>query len=73
MGSKKLALVFQLVGIGWFIAVCLIGGAFLGSWIANFFTFSNADGVFIVLGTLLGLLCAGVGVVKLVKLILKTD
>ena len=73
MGSKKLALVFQRVGIGWFIAVWLIGGACLGSWIANFFTFPNADGFFIVLGTLLGLLCAGVGVVKLVNLILKTD
>jgi len=73
LGSKKLALAFQLVGIGWYIAVCLIGGAFLGTWIANFFTFSKADVFFVILGTLLGLLSAGVGVVKLVNLISKTD
>lgn len=73
MGSKKLALAFQLVGIGWYIAVCLIGGAFLGTWIANFFTFYKADVFFVILGTLLGLLSAGVGVVKLVNLISKTD
>jgi len=73
LGSKKLALAFQLVGIGWYIAVCLIGGAFLGTWIANFFTFYKADVFFVILGTLLGLLSAGVGVVKLVNLISKTD
>jgi uncharacterized membrane protein len=51
----------------------LIGGAFLGTWIANFFTFYKADVFFVILGTLLGLLSAGVGVVKLVNLISKTD
>ena len=73
MGSKKLGLAFQLVGMGWYVGVCIIGGAFLGRWIANLFTFSNADVVFILLGILLGLLSAAVGIFKLVSLLLNSD
>ncbi len=73
MGSKKLVLAFQLVGMGWYVGVCIIGGAFLGRWIASLFTFSNADVVFVLLGILLGLLSAAVGIFKLVSLLLNSD
>ena len=73
MGSKKLVLAFQLVGMGWYVGVCIIGGAFLGRWIANLFTFSNADVIFVLLGILLGLVSAAVGIFKLVSLLLNSD
>ena len=73
MGSKKLVLAFQLVGMGWYVVVCIIGGAFLGRWIASLFTFSNAGVIFILLGILLGLLSAAVGIFKLVSLLLNSD
>ena len=73
MGSKKLVLAFQLVGMGWYVGVCIIGGAFLGRWIASLYTFSIADEVFVLLGILLGLLSAAVGIFKLVSLLLNSD
>ena len=38
MGSKKLVLAFQLIGMGWYVGGCIIGGALLGRWIASLFT-----------------------------------
>ena len=73
MGSKKLVLAFQLVGMGWYVGACIIGGVFLGRWIASLFTFSNADVVFVLLGILLGLVSAAVGIFKLVSLLLNSD
>ena len=73
MGSKKLELAFQLIGMGWYVGVCIIGGALLGRWIASLFTFPNADVVFILSGILLGLLSAAVGIFKLVSLLLNSD
>ena len=73
MGSKKLVLAFQLVGMGWYVGVCIIGGAFFGRWIASLFTFSNADVIFVLLGILLGLVSAAVGIFKLVNLLLNSD
>ena len=51
----------------------IIGGAFLGRWIASLFTFSNADVIFVLLGILLGLVSAAVGIFKLVSLLLNSD
>tara|TARA_B100001146_G_scaffold209966_1_gene207415 strand:+ start:738 stop:905 length:168 start_codon:yes stop_codon:yes gene_type:complete len=55
------------------VGVCIIGGAFLGRWIASLFTFPNAGVIFILLGILLGLLSAAVGIFKLVSLLLNSD
>jgi hypothetical protein len=73
LGSKKLVLAFQLVGMGWYVGGCIIGGALLGRWIASLFTFPNAGVIFILLGILLGLLSAAVGIFKLVSLLLNSD
>ena len=73
MGSKKLVLAFQLVWMGWYVGVCIIGGALLGRLIASLFTFPNAGVIFILLGILLGLLSAAVGIFKLVSLLLNSD
>jgi hypothetical protein len=43
LGSRKLILAFQLIGIGWFVVVCIVGGTMLGSWIASFFSFSKSE------------------------------
>lgn len=71
--SKKLALAFQLIGIGWYVTACIIGGTFLGSWISKFFNFSNADVLFLMSGLLIGILTAGIGTYNLVKSVLKSD
>ena len=71
--SRKLALAFQLIGIGWYVTVCIIGGTFLGSWVSKFFNFSNADALFLMVGLLIGILTAGIGTYNLVKSVLKSD
>jgi len=71
--SRKLALAFQLIGIGWYVTACIIGGTFLGSWISKFFTFSSANVLFLTSGLLIGILTAGIGTYNLVKLVLKSD
>jgi len=73
LGSRKLILAFQLIGIGWFVVVCIVGGTMLGSWISSFFSFSKSEVFFLVAGLLLGIFTAGVGTYNLVNLLLKSD
>ena len=73
LGSRKLILAFQLIGIGWFVAVCLIGGALIGKWISGFFTFSKSEPVFLVVGLLFGIFTAGWGTFILINILLKSD
>ena len=33
MGGRKLALALRLLGVGWFVAICIGGGTFAGVWL----------------------------------------
>ena len=70
MNKGKLAIVLQLVGVGWYVAICIVGGLFVGLWI---------DGklgvlpVFTISGILLGTVLAFYGIYKMVLPLLNND
>ena len=63
MGRGTLAIVLQLVGVGWYVAVCIIGGLGVGLWLDRKL---DMVPVFTLAGILLGTVVAFYGVYKLV-------
>lgn len=67
MNKRTAAVVLQLIGVGWYIALCIVGGLFLGLW------FDGKLGslpVFTIVGVLLGVVLAFYGVYKMLLPIL---
>ena len=70
MNKGTLAVVMQLVGVGWYVALCIMGGLFGGLWL---------DGklgvlpVFTLIGIVLGTVVAFYGMYKMVVPILNND
>jgi len=58
---KKLVPAFQLLGIGFYIAACIVGGILLGWWLGN----KNA--LWVITGLLIGLALAFYGMYVMVK------
>lgn len=52
---------FRLIGVGFYIAACITGGILLGWWLGG------KRPLFIILGLILGLICAFYGVYSLIK------
>ena len=63
MGRGTLAIVLQLVGVGWYVAVCIIGGLGVGLWLDRKL---DMVPVFTLAGILLGTVVAFYGIYKLV-------
>ena len=62
---KKLVPAFQFLGIGFYIAACIMGGALLGWWLGN----KNA--LWVIVGLVIGLVLAFYGVFRMLKPIMK--
>ena len=56
--------VLRLLGVGWFIGLCIFGGGFVGLWIDNRF---GIGPVFTLLGLSMGVFLAVTGVYRMVK------
>jgi hypothetical protein len=67
--GKRWADVFRFVGIGWYIAVCILLGALGGRWIGQQLEFSSSEVICTLLGLFLGLIVAFFGVYRMVKAI----
>ena len=52
----------QMVGLGWYVAVCIVLGVLAGLWIDSKFETSP---IFLLVGTLLGVVTAFFGMYKL--------
>ena len=63
MGRGSLAIVLQLVGVGWYVAVCIVGGLGVGLWLDRKL---DMVPVFTLAGILLGTVVAFYGIYKLV-------
>ena len=63
MGRGSLAIVLQMVGVGWYVAVCIVGGLGVGLWLDRKL---DMVPVFTLAGILLGTVVAFYGVYKLV-------
>lgn len=60
----------QLIGVGWYIVVCLFLGMFGGLWIDRQL---STEPVFTLLGVLIGTILAFYGIYKIVKDIMRTS
>ena len=56
--------VWQLVALGWYIAVTLVGGIMVGGWVDQQFTTAPW---FLLLGLAFGLVAAGFGVFQMLR------
>ena len=63
MGRGTLAIVLQLVGVGWYVAVCIIGGLGVGLWLDRKL---DMVPVFTLAGILFGTVLAFYGIYRLV-------
>ncbi|MBI4340038.1 MAG: AtpZ/AtpI family protein [Chloroflexi bacterium] len=63
MGTRKLMLAMRLVGLGWYIALCIVVGVGGGIWLDNRL---KTLPLFTLLGVLLGSILAFYGVYKMV-------
>ena len=62
MGKRWVA-VLRLVGMGWYIAICIVLGFFGGRWLGRLL---DSEVFFILLGVGLGVLIAFLGVYRMV-------
>ena len=51
----------KLTGIGFYVATCIVGGAFLGWWLGD------KQPLYIIIGLVAGLLIAGYGVYRMLR------
>ncbi len=70
MNAERLALVLRLTGIGWYVAVCIGGGALGGWWLDGRTGWSP---LLTLLGLALGLAVALVGMMRMLLSIFAAD
>lgn len=67
MNKRTAALVLQLVGVGWYIALSIVVGLFFGLWLDQKL---DSVPVFTILGVLIGVVLAFYGIYKMLLPIL---
>ena len=67
MNSRGMNTVLRLVGIGWYVGLCIGGGAFGGLWLDRQFDLSP---VFTLLGLGAGIIIALVGMFRMLMAVL---
>ena len=67
MGGRKMALALRLLGIGWFVAICIGGGAWGGVWLDGRFGVSP---VLTLVGLGAGIALAVVGMFRMLSAVL---
>lgn len=61
---------FRLLGIGWYVALCILGGGLGGVWLDSRLGLSP---LFTLLGLLLGIILAIVGMFRMLMAVLLND
>jgi len=67
--GKRWADVLRFIGIGWYIAACILLGAWGGRWIGQKLDGRSSEVMFTLLGLALGLIVAFLGVYRLFRAI----
>ena len=70
MKNRTVVLALQLIGIGWYIVVCLFIGLFAGIW---FDSVVGTEPVFTLLGVLSGTILAFYGMYRIVSEFMNTE
>ena len=68
MDASKIGTVARLVGIGWYVAICIALGAIVGVWADK--TLGTSP-ILSVLGTLVGVATSVLGMVRMLTAVLK--
>ena len=71
--GKRWAGAIRLIGIGWYIAACILLGTLGGRWVGHKVGGNGSEVIFTILGLILGLILAFVGVYRMVKSTLTND
>ena len=67
--DKRWAEVVRFIGIGWYIAACILLGALGGRWVGQKLDGRSSEIIFTILGFILGLIAAVFGVYRMFKAI----
>ena len=67
--GKRWAGVIRFVGIGWYISACILLGAFGGRWIGQKLDGRSSEVIFTILGLIVGLILAFLGVYRMFRAI----
>jgi F0F1-type ATP synthase assembly protein I len=59
---NKLAAALRLLGVGWYIGVCIVGGVWGGIWLDGRL---NTQPIFVIVGLILGVVIAIYGVYRM--------
>lgn len=68
MNTRRLGLVLQFVGIGWYVATCIVAGGVGGLWLDRRLGLSP---LLTLVGIALGLLVAGFGMYRMLMAVLE--
>ena len=71
--GKRWADALKFLGIGWYIAVCILLGTLGGRWLGHRLDGSSTEAIFTVVGVVLGVVAAFLGVYRMVKSIMSDD
>jgi uncharacterized membrane protein YqgA involved in biofilm formation len=71
--GKRWAGGIRLIGIGWYIAACILLGALGGRWIGQKLDGRSSETILTIVGLFLGLIVASLGVYRMVKSTLTND
>jgi hypothetical protein len=61
------AAVFRLIGVGWYIGICVAGGAFGGRWLGQRLDGSGTEAILTIVGLFLGLIIAFYGTYRMLR------
>ena len=70
MHSNKMQLILKLIGIGWYVGLSIGVGAMIGYWVDQRF---ETNPLFTLIGGLVGVLCAVMGMIRMLVAILKEN
>ena len=63
-------LVARLLGVGWYVAICIVGGVWGGVWLDEKL---DTSPLFLLIGLVLGLVIAGAGVYRMLAALVSAD
>ena len=63
-------LVARLLGVGWYVAICIVGGVWGGVWLDDKL---GASPLFLLIGLMLGIGVAGAGMYRMLAALFSAD